>query len=176
MKSGGEVDLPDVFDDWSWSQQSISSFENIVAYHLEAPNEAHWGKIRKEYPWCIGGEVAPWICDIDGVEWTFFEGEHNQWVLIPNKEYIGPDVVEMPNMRIYQESNEKEDIRVYLSPGDMELSQQGLLFVNNQKIESFESFKVDNDVWNLRNNLGRVTFTPAGKFVVVVHSVPKTAN
>lgn len=67
------MDLPDVFDDWSWSQQSISSFENIVAYHLEALNKDHWEKIRKEYPWCIGGEVVPWICDIDGVEWTFYE-------------------------------------------------------------------------------------------------------
>lgn len=73
-------------------------------------------------------------------------------------------------------TNEKEDIRVYLSPGDMELSQQGLLFANNQKIESFESFKADNDVWNLRNNLGRVTFTPAGKYVVVVHTAPKKAD
>lgn len=110
------------------------------------------------------------------MEWTFYEGENGQWLLVANKNYVGPDVIEMPNMRIYQESNEKKGIRVYLSPGDMTLSQESLLFMNNQKIESFESFKVDNDVWNLRNNLGRVTFTPAGKFVVVVHSVPKTEN
>ncbi len=106
----------------------------------------------------------------------FLRRKNGQWVLVANNDYIGPDVVEMPNMRIYQESNEKEDIRVYLSPGDMTLSQEGLLFMNNQKVESFESFKVDNDVWNLRDDLGRVTFTPAGKFVVVVHSAPKTAN
>ncbi|MTJ02037.1 hypothetical protein [Idiomarina piscisalsi] len=176
-QAGVKIDKrPSFFDDWSWSQKSISAHEEIMGYHLDNPQYPDWEEIRKDYPWCVGGDVVPWICDIDGVEWTFYEGKNGQWVLVANNVYIGPDVVEMPNMRIYQESNEKEDIRVYLSPGDMTLSQEGLLFMNNQKIESFESFKVDNDVWNLRNDLGRVTFTPAGKFVVVVHSVPKTAN
>ncbi|ATZ72320.1 hypothetical protein CWC33_00750 [Idiomarina sp. X4] len=62
---------------------------------------------------------------------------------------------------------------MYYSPVEIESIKESLLFFYNQKVDSFESKKTKNDVWNFKGEMGRVTFEEKGKSVILVHTVDK---
>lgn len=93
-------------------------------------------------------------------------------MLLEKGEYIGPDKVDLPNIKITQSLVNDIETRVYLFPGDIDFINSTLIHLNNQNIDSFESVNIKNDVWNLKNDLGRVTITENGRNVIIVHTTP----
>ena len=113
------MDLPDVFDDWSWSQQSISSLESIVAYHLEAPSEPNWDKIEAEYPGCIGAETSMWMCLQEDSHLTLFEPTEGRWILASVPLVFKENSIEGPMMPLHFVERDDEKVWAYYSLFDM---------------------------------------------------------
>lgn len=167
------MDLPDLLDDWSWNQQSISSLDNIVAFYLEEPSIPDWDSLKSYYPACGGGEDRRWICKGDEYDWTIFEVERGQWVFVKKGSFIGPKVFSGGVYLIDQIETENEKKWVYYSPVEIESIKESLLFFYNQKVDSFESKKTKNDVWNFKGEMGRLTFEEKGKSVILIHTIIK---
>lgn len=167
------MDLPEVFNDWSWSQQSISSLDNIVSYHLEQPYRPDWELIDKAYDSCVGGRNIIWLCTINNRQWRFYKADDNQWVLIEAKREANNVTLDGPLVPIYFEEKTDKKVWAYLALGTVNFLQQSLLSIYNKKIESFESINRRKDIWHLKSGMGTVTFSQKGDNVILVHTVPK---
>ncbi len=167
------MDLPDVFDDWSWSQQSISSLENIVAYHLEAPAEPVWEDVHDEYPGCLGNNTSVWLCIADGLELTLYQNGDGQWVLasVPVKQEESS--ITGPMMPFHFVENDNEQVWGYFSLLNMGASKAAMQLEHAQSVKATESIETENDVWTLDNDMGRVTFSQQGESVIITHKVSK---
>lgn len=167
------MDLPEVFNDWSWSQDSISKLNHVAGYYLEQPRKPNWESIKASHPYCSGGVSLPMICRSLKMDWTFFEAEDGQWILIEKGEYIGTSPIDGLKYLVQQEESDTEKRWVYISPLNIEITKQSLLVIHNQNIASFESIETENDLWVFKDGLGRLTFSDMGKHVVVVHTMLK---
>jgi len=166
------MDLPVVLDDWTWVEQPITSSTNVNALFLKNPETPNWEELRMFYPYCPGGEIIFWMCPIEETEWTLFEVENKQWVLMPRTDYpTNENTLQGPIVAISEYEKNGEKTWVYLARYPLKPLQTAMMSYYSQKVDSFESIETENDVWILKENMGRVLFSEQGEYVVLFHSL-----
>lgn len=164
------MDLPVVLDDWSWVEQPISSSINVNALFLSKPETPDWKELRQFYPYCPGGKTIFWLCPIEDTEWTLFEVENGQWILMPMTASPPPGTsLEGPIVAISEHERNGEKIWVYLARYPLKHLQAAMMSYYSQKVDSFQSIETENDVWILKEDMGRVVFSEQGEYVILVH-------
>ncbi|MDV6315442.1 hypothetical protein [Idiomarina sp. HP20-50] len=164
------MDLPVVLDDWDWIEQPISSSINVNAHFLEKPKIPDWDALQQFYPYCPGGETIFWLCPIDGTDWTLFEVENGQWVLMPMTAFPPKEkLLKGPFTPISKHKSNGRTAWVYLARYPFKQLQTSMMFYYSQKIDSFQSIERKNDVWIFKEDMGRLMFSEQGKYVILVH-------
>ncbi|MDV6326595.1 hypothetical protein Q5L94_00890 [Idiomarina sp. Sol25] len=164
------MDLPVVLDDWSWAEQPISSSINIDALFLRKPETPDWKKLSQFYPYCPGGEIIFWLCPIEDTDWTLFEVENGQWILMPlTKSPAHEESLRGPITPISEHERNGEKIWIYLARYPLKHLQTAMMSYYSQKVDSFQSIEKENDVWILKENMGRVIFSEQGEYVILAH-------
>lgn len=168
------MDLPYILEDWSWSQQSISSIESVVANYLEEPATPDWQKLYEKYPNCGGGETMIFLCNDEESDWVLLEIEDGQWVFVKKGENIGDNLLKgAATLLIKQEETDSYRRWVYYSQGSMDFVTGSLLYLYSQKIERFESVNRNNDVWYFKDGQGKMSFSGTGKSTIIIHTKKK---
>ncbi|HAS22573.1 hypothetical protein V6D52_01980 [Idiomarina loihiensis] len=164
------MDLPVVLDDWSWVEQPISSSINIDAFFLRKPETPDWKELSQFYPYCPGGKTIFWLCPIENTDWTLFEVENGQWILMPlTKSPAHEESLKGPITPISEYENNGEKIWIYLARYPLKPLQTAMMSYYSQKVDSFQSIEKENDVWILKEGMGRVVFSEQGEYVILAH-------
>lgn len=172
------MDIPSGFNDWQWQPWPIQHFVSVTAYRLLTPTSPDWSLVNRWYPECREHkQVNYWVCEIEQQLWSFFEYQTGQWVLMPLQKpnlrssspiNLGLDLVSATEQNGYQ-------IWLYFSQRPMNLLKRHLKLRLAQKIERIEQLNKPQDLWLLKDNLGRLVFSESEhsewSFVVLMRVV-----
>ncbi|KPD24522.1 MULTISPECIES: hypothetical protein [Idiomarina] len=166
------ADIPTGFDQWQWTQMPVANNTGAKAYFLQNPKIPDWELLKDFYPYCDRNKFDFWLCQIENKNWTFFKGTDDTWVLskiittdIEGAKLVGPFFV------LSQTEQNGKEVWVYVSHYSLGDVQKILKLKYSQKIRSFRSIEMPNDLWEFKDGLGRLVFSQQGEYVVMVHVI-----